>query len=117
MDIRSLLSTLKDVLVGSLINLLHLISAEDNSLYRPVVMLHVVNLRSDGCDDTEVVASSLHTPPQVGLAIDRLQFAVREHHVHGEKLSGSQTIATLKPPVAATKGRSQVANAFTTSSD
>ncbi len=65
MDVCGLLSTLQDVLVRSLVNLLDLVTAEDNSLNRPVRMLNVVNLGSDGCDDTEVVASALHTPPQV----------------------------------------------------
>jgi hypothetical protein len=63
MNVRSLLPTLENVLVGSLIDLFDLIAAEDDSLNCPVVMFNVVNLCSHRCNDTEIVASTLHTPP------------------------------------------------------
>ena len=65
MYIRGLLSILEDILVGRLVDLLDFVTTEDNSLNCPVVVLDVVHLCGDGCDDTEVVASPLHTPPQV----------------------------------------------------
>jgi hypothetical protein len=65
MDIRGLLSILENVFVGSLVNLLELVTAEDNSLNRPVIMLNVVNLGCHGRDDSKIVACPLHTPPQV----------------------------------------------------
>ena len=65
MYIRRLLSTLKNVLVGGLIDLLDFVTTEDDRLDRPVVVLDVVDFCGNGCNDTEVVASPLHTPPQV----------------------------------------------------
>ena len=65
MDIRGLLSTLKDVLVGRFIDLLDFVATEDNSLDRPVVVLDVVDLCGNRRNDAKVVASPLHTPPQV----------------------------------------------------
>jgi len=63
MYIRGLLSILEDILVGRLVDLLDFVTTEDNSLNCPVVVLDVVHLCGNGCNDTEVVASPLHTPP------------------------------------------------------
>lgn len=89
MDVISLLSILDDVFVDSVVNLLYLITAEYDGLDRPIVMCNIVNLRGNRCDDTKVVSSSLHTPPQVRLAVDCLQVTIRKYDVHGKKLIGN----------------------------
>jgi hypothetical protein len=116
MNVISLLSILDDVFVDSIINLLDLVTAEHDGLDRPIVMCNIINLRSNRCDDTEVVSSSLHTPPQVRLAVDCLQITIRKYDIHGKKLIGDQAVATLKPPVATTEGGSQITDAFAASS-
>ena len=65
MDVHGLLATLKDVFVESIINILNLVTAEDNGLDRPIAMLDVVNFGGGGRDNSEVVAGALHAPPQV----------------------------------------------------
>jgi len=65
MYIRGLLSTLKNVFVGGLVDLLDFVTTEDDRLDCPVVVLDIVHLCCNGCDDAEVVASPLHTPPEV----------------------------------------------------
>jgi len=65
MYVRGLLPTLKNVLIGCIVDLLDFITTEDDRLDCPVVVLDVVHLCGNGCNDTEVVASPLHTPPQV----------------------------------------------------
>jgi hypothetical protein len=115
-QVRSLLATLKNVLVGSIINFLDLVSAKHDSINGPISMLDVVNLGSDRCYDAEVVARTLHTPPQVRGAIDCFQVSVREHNIHRLELVGDETVVTLKPPVAATEGGSQEAHTFATAS-
>lgn len=52
-------------LVGSLVDSLDLVATENNGLDCPVCVLDVVDLRCNGCDDTKVVAGSLHSPPQI----------------------------------------------------
>jgi hypothetical protein len=115
-DISTLLAVLHDVLVGSLVNGLDLVTTEDNGLDRPIRAHDVVDLGSDGSDDAKIVASSLHAPPQVGLGVNGLQITIRQNYIHREELIGNEAVVTLKPAMATSKSRSKVAHAFTCTS-
>jgi hypothetical protein len=75
-DIRGLLSTLENVLVSSLVDLLNLVTAEYNSLNGPVGVLNVVNLGSGGRDDTKV-CDQRSAYPSISLNCYRLFSALR----------------------------------------
>jgi hypothetical protein len=62
-DIRALFSVLDDVLVGSLVDGFDFVTTEDDGLDRPVCVYHVINLRRDGRDDSEVMTCTQHAPP------------------------------------------------------
>lgn len=80
-------------------------------------MLDIVDLGRGGRDDAEVVASALHRPQQVRLAVDGLQRAVGEDDIHGHDLVGDEAVVALKPAVTTSQGRSHVAHTFASAGD
>lgn len=115
--IRRLGTILQEVIVGSLVDLLDLGPAEDESDDGPVRVHNVINLRGDGGDDAEVLARTLHRPEEIGGLIDGLQRAVGKHNIHRNKLIRNEAMVTLEPAVSATQTRSKIADTFTGTSD
>ena len=112
-DIRTLRSALDYILVGSLVDGLDFVTAEDDGFDRPVWCHDVIHLGRNGCDDTEVVACTLHSPPQVGTRVNCLQLATCKNDVHGGELIRDKAIVTLEPAVASSKSRAQEADTLT----
>ena len=112
-DIHGLGAVVGKLVVGDLVDLFDLVSAEDKSLNRPIGMLDVVNLGGDGCDDAEIVTGTLESPHQLRLSVNRLQRPVRQHYVQRKPLVHHQPSATLEPTMTTSEGGTQVADAFT----
>jgi hypothetical protein len=116
-QISRLSTILEDVFVGDLVELLNLVALESQTFKCPVLMLNVISLRGDGSDDAEVVASSLQSPPELGVGINCGKSSVGEHDVHRLKLVSNESVATLEPAMASTKGGSDIADTLTAASD
>lgn len=112
-DIGGLFAVLQEVLVCGLVDLLDLIAAEGDGLDGPVAVLDVEDLGGDGGDDAVVMAGTLDGPPEVRAGVNAGQSAVGKDDVHRLKLVGNQTMVALKPTVATTESRAQVADTFT----
>lgn len=106
----------EEMVVGSLVNLGDLVTTVDEGLDGPVAVLNVVDLDSGRGDDTKVVASTLHSPPEVRVLVDGLDGTVGEDDAKGHPLVGDDTMVTLEPTVTTTKGRAHVADTLASAS-
>ena len=116
-QVSRLSAILEDVLVGNLVELLNLVALESQTFKCPVLVLNVISLRSDGSDNAKVVASSLQSPPELGIGINCGESSVGEHNVHRLKLVSNESVATLEPAMASTEGGSDIADTLTAASD
>lgn len=106
----------EEMVIGSLVNLGDLVTTVDDGLDGPVAVLNVVDLDSGRGDDAKVVASTLHSPPEVGVLVDGLDGTIGKDDTKGHPLVGDDTMVTLEPTVTATKGRAHVADTLASAS-
>lgn len=109
-------AVLQEVVVGSLVNFLDLGTAEEQGLNGPVPVLNIVDRGGQRGDDTEVVAGTLHRPPEVGGRVNRVQGTVGKDNVHRNELVGNESVVTLEPTMSTTKTRSEKTDTFACSS-
>lgn len=102
----------QEMLIGGTVHLLDLVPAEEERLNRPVDVLDAVDLGRDRCDNAEIVARALESPPQIRVLADGLQGPVGENNVGGEKLVRHEPVVTLKPAMTASEGWSEVTDTF-----
>lgn len=117
LDIIGLGAVLEESLAGSLVDGFELAAAEDDGLDRPVWGHNIVDLCRGRGDNTEVLASAEHSPPQIGLAVDRLQVTIGENDIERLELVRDEAVMALEPAVSTTESGAQVADAFACSSD
>lgn len=116
-DIGGLGAVLDEVVIGSLIDGLNLVTAESDGLNSPVTVFDIEDLDGDRGDDSEVVAGTLHGPPQLRVGVDGGQSAVGKYDIHRYKLIGDKTVVTLKPAMTTTERRAQITNTLAGSGD
>lgn len=77
-----LCTVLQQIIVSSLINSFHFITAESDGFNRPVAVLNVKDLGGEGGNNAKIVASTLHRPPKVGVCVNLRQCSVSQDDVH-----------------------------------
>lgn len=80
-EVHGLSAVLEEVLVGGLVDGLHLIAAEDERVNCPVGVLDIVDLGGHRSHNAKVMACSIQSPPEIGSRINRLQAAVGQNDI------------------------------------
>lgn len=114
-NIRRLRAVLEQVVVCSIVHGSNLVTRKDDGLDGPITVLNSIDLGSHRRNDAKVVASTVESPPEIGLGIDGLQLSVGKDNVHGYKLIGNETVVALKPAMATTESWAHHTDAFASS--
>lgn len=92
--------------IDTIIEILNLVMSEDIAFIRPQFLIgHIVNFRGDRSHDPEIMASTLHSPPQIRMwtgGRDGANNAIGSHHAHRDKLVRNETMSALQKAMATT---------------